>query len=229
MKSARVAGLVLSLVAVLGGAIYGAGRLPVRSEEASSPLSPPMDLGDPATRRVAYWLMTGPANHFGGQWLGTACREEDAFERVVLSRHDMRQWTSRAAYFRLDRTGGNAFYQARPPSLQAPSFGRAWSLRKSDAERVRALLRSGGFPGLPAAGREGFCHSEITTLEICVHGRYHGALRMCEGVADKNDVALRRLADGLESILNEATQGETGRLAAAAAATTPSEGVPVVN
>jgi hypothetical protein len=75
-------------------------------------------------------------------------------------------------------------------------------------------LREDGYFSLAPGGDLGFCHTEFTTLESCIKGRYYGVARMCEGVLPQSRRPLHRLAVDIEAFLNEASNGETGRQSA---------------
>ncbi len=217
MRPWRIAvGVALLLLAVLIGFSFVADRQREPDLRQVANASPVMDLADPGTRRVVSWLMQGEANHFGGQWLGESCGYGDTDQRLVLSREVPAEVNRRAIYLRMNDGGGNAYYSARPLTPGEPAYGRAWLLQARDVARIRQLLDKGGYYSLPPAGVEGFCHTEITSLETCVDGRYYGVMRMCEGLDEVPQQALRNIAQSLEKMLDEISIGETGRQAAAA-------------
>ena len=218
MKPWRIAvGAVLILLVGGIGFVFRLDRSRVAPVDRRTPTTPVMDLGDEPTRNTAYWLMASTSNHFNGEWLGRSCRNESTADRFVLSREDPGPFTLRRAYLRMDDRGGTAFYDAQPMSPNPePRFGKAWSLSAGQVERFRELLLKGGYYSMRPSGEQGFCHTEVTTLESCIAGRYYGVMRMCETASLHPAMPLRHLADEIERLLDEISQGATRRQAEAA-------------
>ena len=79
-------------------------------------------------------------------------------------------------------------------------FGVAQAaLSADDVRDIRAAIRDAGFFEMPLGGVLGNCHSEITSLESCVGGRYHAAVRMCHGDGE----GLLALAERIEQRLQK--------------------------
>jgi hypothetical protein len=212
-----IVGAVIVLLIAAVGFAFEADRHRSMPVEPFQETTPAMDLADEATRHTARWLINSESNHFGGAWLGASCSPDDAVDRFVLSRWDPGTYSTpgfapRSAYLRINDRGGDAYFDAKS-SLRdgGPRYGKAWPLNARQAAKFRDLLRRGGYFSLPPGAVTGACHSEFTTLESCIKGRYYGVARMCEWMQPQGRRPLHGLAEDIEAFLDDASNGETGR------------------
>jgi hypothetical protein len=188
-------------------------RVSPQPRELKQPVAPVMDVADPQTRRALSVLVSNKAAHFGGAWLGDRCDEYAPSERYVYTRQDFGSGVIRSTLLE-PKSDGGSFHFVAQASSRWPVRRRSWGMDAAAMSAFDQLLVDARFPADWPAGDAGFCaHASTITFESCVNGRYHGVVRSC----DLPGSPVLRLADGLDALMLRSSNGETGRLAAAAA------------
>lgn len=209
------AGAALILVVVASAFAYSLRRSSSGPASSADDVPTPVDLSGEEARWAFQYLRGSDANQLSSPWLADTCSARGQFpdEMYVLARDDR---LNQARWFEAYRRGTTPAMEARGyvirmygsrgsvtrarSNFKRKPFGVAQAeLSADDVHDIRGAIRHAGFFEMPLGGILGNCHSEITSLESCVGGRYHAAVRMCHG----DRAELLALADRVEQRLQK--------------------------